>query len=374
MIIAIDASRAVHEKPTGTELYSARLIEYLAKIDNKNTYYLYTPTAPSGELAKLPKNFVWKVIPFKRLWTHIRLPLALLQDKPDLLFVPAHVLPFFNPIKKTVTTIHDIASEVFPGAYSGFQRWYFRVTTRRALKSVSAIITPSQSTKQDLIRIFQAPENKVTAVWLGFDRERFGKSVTVSAAVKKLQPYFVMLGRLEKRKNTAKAIEAFVDLRQEAIVQDDVEIRPKLVLIGKPGFGFEEIEAALAKVPAAVTHDIIQPGYLSDQEVVEYMAGAAAFLYPSLYEGFGIPILEAMSAGTPVITSDVSANPEVADDAAVYVDPQSTDEMVRVMKIFATDELSRTEIVKKGKERIKAFSWEKMAQETLAILEQVGKE
>lgn len=374
MLIAIDASRAVHDKPTGTELYSARLIEYLAKIDTSNTYYLYTPTPPAGELAKLPKNFVWKVIPFKKLWTHIRLPIALLQDKPDVLFVPAHVLPFFSPVKKTVTTIHDIASEVFPEAYTTFQRWYFRVTTKRALASVSAIITPSQSTKNDLVRIFQAPGSKTHVIWLGFDQDRFGKPVKLSSTIKELQPYFLMLGRLEKRKNTVKAIQAFVQLRQETLQEDDAEIRPKLVLIGKPGFGYEEVEMAIAQVPQNLQKDIIRPGYLSDDEVAEYMAGATAFLYPSLYEGFGIPVLEAMSAGIPVITSDTSANPEVADDAAVYVDPQSADELAQVMKIFATDELSRTEIAKKGKERIKAFSWEKMARETLAILEQVGKE
>lgn len=369
MIIAIDASRAVREQPTGTELYSARLIEYLAKIDTNNTYYLYTPTQPTGQLAKLPKNFIWKVIPFPRLWTHLRLPLALWRDKPDILFVPAHVLPLFNPVKKTVITLHDIASEVFPEMYSWFQRWYFRFTTRSIAQTVSAIITPSQATKDDLTRIFQVAAEKITVIWLGFDQERFTQKHELTPAIKKLQPYFVMVGRLEKRKNTVGVVKAFAQLRAQ-----HPELSPKLVLIGKPGFGYEEVERAIATLPADVQADVIRPGYVTDEEVAAYTAHSAAYLYPSLYEGFGIPILEAMAAGTPVITSDVSANPEVADDAAVFVQPNDTDELVRLMAIFADDELSRTEIVKKGKQRIKEFSWQKMAEQTLAVLEEVGED
>lgn len=367
MIIAIDASRAVRPQPTGTELYSARLIEYLAKIDHHNTYYLYTPVEPTGRLARLPKNFIWKVIPLARLWTHLRLSLALLIDKPDVLFVPAHVLPFFNPVKKTVITIHDIASEVFPEMYSWFQRWYFRLTTRLIARHVSAVITPSHSTKQDLIRIFQIASPKITVIWLGYDADRFTKRPVIAAEIRKLQPYFVMIGRLERRKNTLGAITAFAAMRQQ-----HQDIKAKLVLIGKPGYGYEDIAQAIEQLPVPIKTDIVQLGYIGDDEVVEYLSGATAFLYPSLYEGFGVPILEAMATGTPVITSDVSSNPEVADDAAVFVQPTDTAELARLMALFADDELSRNEIIKKGKERINEFSWEKMARQTLEVIEKVG--
>lgn len=366
MLIGIDASRAVRAQPTGTELYSARLIEYLAKIDSENTYYLYSPTEPPQGFLTLPGNFHWRIIPFARAWTHIRLPLALWADKLEVLIIPAHTLPLWCPTRKIIVTLHDTAYELFPEAYSRFERWYQRFAARQAIRRATVIITPSRATKQDLVKLFQAPAEKIVPIHLGVDKERFTETVALPPAVKKLRPYFLMLGRLELRKNTARVIGAYGRLRQE-----NPDLTTKLVLIGKPGYGYGAVEQTKANLPAATVADIKEPGYVRD--VIAYMQGASAFIYPSLYEGFGLPALEAMAAGTPVITSDSSSLPEVVDDAAILVNPESIDELVEAMKLLATDQLTQREISRKGKERVKQFSWGKMARETLEVVQSIGK-
>ncbi len=365
MIIAIDASRAVKEQPTGTELYSARLIQYLAKIDTENTYYLYTPVEPSKEWRKLPENFQWKVIPLARFWTQLRLSWALFIDNPDLLFVPAHVLPLYLP-KKTITTVHDIAFEVFPEAYSHFDRWYLRYSVNRAKNKALKIITPSDSTKRDLTRIYKIAKSKIEVIPLGYDRERGERPDEIGVAVKALAPFFLSLGRIELRKNTGRLIEAFVQFKK-----NNPELGHRLVLIGKSGYGSEQIDAIVDHLPESIQKLIIRPGYLTDNQVKGYMAVATAFIFPTLYEGFGIPLLEAMAMGLPIIASDNSSIPEVVDDAAILVDPESVKDISKAMTLLATTELTRKELAKKAKERAKQFSWEKMTEQTHQLILEV---
>lgn len=362
MVIAIDASRAIRPQPTGTEAYCTRIIEYLAKIDRVNTYLLYSPTPPPESFPKLPDNFHWKIIPFSRLWTLIRLSFALWQDKPDILFVPAHVLPLYTP-PKTVITIHDLAYEIFPEAYSGFARWYHQFSSRRDTKLATKIITPSQATRDDLIKLYKVSPNKIVAIPLAVD-EQSAKRVDVPSTIKKLGPFFLMAGRLEARKNTAHTITAFARFKEKY-----PDLPHKLVLVGKPGFGYEAVRQAIDCLPTYIKEDLIETGYASNDDLAAYRQAATAFLYPSLYEGFGLALLEAMSAGTPVITSDSSSIPEVVDDAAIMVNPQSLDELVAAMHTLATSDLSRKQIANRGRERVKDFSWEKTARATLKVLE-----
>lgn len=362
MLIAIDASRAVRLQPTGTELYSRRLIEELAKLDTQNTYYLYTPIEPPRSFPELPANFHWKVIPFPRLWSHIRLSFALLQDRPDVLFVPAHVIPLYAP-KNTVVTLHDFAYEIFPESYSPFARWYLRYSSRRATRKAKAILVPSQSTKQDLVKFYQASANKIYVTYLGIDVEDWQPITSIPKEIKALQPFFLMIGRLETKKNTARVIKAFGRLRQK---QPDTSI--KLILIGKPGQGYEAVKAAKARLSKAVAKDIIQPGYVKDKDLRNCLAAATALLYPSLYEGFGLPLLQAMAMGTPVVASDISSIPEVVGDAAILIQPESVDEIVKAMTVLLDNDLTGKQLASRGKEQVKQFSWTKTAETTLKVL------
>lgn len=362
MVIAIDASRAIRPQPTGTERYSARIIEYLAKIDQVNTYLLYTPTPPPDSFPKLPDNFHWKIIPFPRLWTHLRLSFALWRDKPDVLFVPAHVLPLYTP-PKTIITIHDLAYEIFPEAYDGFSRWYNRISDSRAAKVATKIITPSQATRQDLIKFFQAEPNKIVAIPLAVD-EPTAERVPVPTEIKKLGPFFLMVGRLETRKNTAHAITAFALLKEKY-----PELPHKLILVGKPGYGYETVRQTIESLPAKLQSEVVEVGYTSSDDLKAYRQAATAFVYPSIYEGFGLPLLEAMAAGLPIIAGDSSSVPEVVDDAAILVNPVSIDELVAAMHTMATSDLSRKQIANRGRVRVKEFTWEKTARATLKVLE-----
>lgn len=364
MRIGIDASRAVRERPTGTELYSARLIQHLAKIDTKNTYYLYTPTAPPSFLRDLPANFHWKIIPFPRLWSHVRLSLALWLDKPDVVFIPAHVIPLYVP-GSVIVTIHDLAFDTFPEAYDFLERWYQRFAVKRAVRKAVSIITPSQATKRDIIRLYGAKPNAIRAIPHGVD-DTSKESADIPSIVKKLRPFFLVIGRLEKRKNVTRIIEAFGRLKKA-----DPSLGTKLVLIGKPGYGYHDITTAKQALPVKIAADIIELGYV--EAIEPYMKAADTFLYPSLYEGFGLPLLEAMMAGTPIITSNISSMPEVVDDAAILVNPESIDELCEAMKILSTSDLSGKQISRRGRERVKEFTWKKTATETLKVLERVGR-
>ncbi len=362
MIIAIDASRAVKPHPTGTELYSLRLIEELAKLESPHTFWLYTPTPPPARLAKLPAHFVWKVIPFRRLWTQIRLALALWQDKPDLLFVPAHVPPFLASLP-TVVTIHDLAYRLFPEAYSLFNRWYSVVADRLILNRARAVIVPSQSTRHDLLKLYRSQAAKIQVIPLGYDQPKASSAKELPADIKALQPYFLMIGRLETRKNTALAIEAFGQFKAH-----NPQLPHWLVLVGKPGHGYEAIQEAIARLTPDQQQSIVQVGYVDDATRNHYLVGAQVFLYPSLYEGFGLPLLEAMATGVPIITSDAASMPEVVDDAAILVNPHTPNELVKAMELLAINQLSRQQIIQRGKDRVRQFNWSKTAELTHQLL------
>jgi glycosyltransferase involved in cell wall biosynthesis len=275
-------------------------------------------------------------------------------------------MPFYCPFK-TVVTLHDIAFEIFPESYSSLNRWYQRFAVKHALRYAQIIITPSQSTRKDLIRIYRANQARINTIYHGFTG--LDNPAAVSEAVDSLRPYFLYVGRLESRKNSYRLVEAF---RALSTKRPDLGVR--LVLIGKAGYGFNSLQKLITRLPKAVRSEIIMTGYLSDREVATYLKNALSFVFPSLYEGFGIPLLEAMDAGVPVITSDVSSIPEVVDDAAILIDPQKTQDLAQAMELLATNELTRRELIKKGRIQAKKFSWEKAASETLAVLERVGEQ
>jgi glycosyltransferase involved in cell wall biosynthesis len=339
----------------------------LAKIDAENIYYLYSPAMPAlPSIQKLPENFHWKIIPFPKFWTQLRLPIALLQDRPDLFFEPSHILPFFCPAK-SVVTLHDLAYEIFPEMYSAGDRLLQRYGAISAVKRAAALLTPSTSTKNDVVKYYGADADKIVVTPLGFD-SRFSEPKTLTAAVKKYQPYFLMVGRLEKRKNTAFAIKAFATFKEK-----NPESKDKLLLIGKPGYGYDEVALTLELLPPALKPDVIPLGYIDNEETAAYMTGATAFLYPSLYEGFGIPLLEAMSAGTPIIAANNSSQPEVVAEAAILIDATAEESMVEAMEFVTTNDLTRSQLSKKGKERVKEFDWHKTAKQTLEVFNRVGK-
>ncbi|MFA7314556.1 MAG: glycosyltransferase family 1 protein [Candidatus Magasanikbacteria bacterium] len=370
MKIGIDVSRANNLQKTGVEWYTFYLVQELKKIIPENVeVVLYSAEILQGELANLPKNWTTKVLiwPPKRLWTQLRLSWEMLFYRPDILFIPAHVFPIIHP-QKTVMTIHDIAALDFGDSYNAFEKWYSLFSSRQALKKLWKIITPSIFTKQELKRLlFQNfPEEKIKVVYHGFN-QNYKNIFSTEEKNKVLTKYkigtnfLLSISRLEHKKNTLGIIKAFEILKNN-IDNHDLQ----LVLVGKQGFGCEEIFQAIEK--SVFKNDIILPGWVREEDLTIILSSARVFVFPSFYEGFGLPILQAMSAGIPIVTSRCSSLPEIGREVCLYVDPNNALKIAENINIFLTDEKLRQEKIKLGLLRVKDFSWEKCARETWDLL------
>lgn len=369
MIIGIDASRANRVLKSGTEWYSYYLILELAKIDKNNRYFLYTPNKLEGKLAKLSENFKEKILrwPLKRLWTMLRLSFEMLLSPPDLLFVPAHIIPIVSP-KNTVTTIHDVGFLRYPQLYSKRELKYHKFGLKQAIKKAKKIITISEFSKKELVELCHIPSEKIEVIYLGFspkykqirDRQKT-EAILEKYHISKSIPYILYTGRLEYKKNTPRFILAFSKFKKET------GLPHKLVLVGNQGVGIEEVLENIKKYN--LEKEIIMPGWVSEEDLFYILSGASLFVFPSLYEGFGIPILEAMSCGVPVCASARASIPEVAGDAALFFNPENEEEMAKsIEKILKNPNLQK-ELKEKGKKRASVFSWGKCARKTLRMLE-----
>jgi glycosyltransferase involved in cell wall biosynthesis len=377
MLIGIDASRATLARRTGTETYSLNLIRALIRRGGPQLR-LYTNGATAGDVAqaaslryKLPPYVTIVNIPFPRLWTHIRLSAEMLVQPPDVLFVPAHVLPLIHP-RRSVVTVHDLGYLHYPQAHRPADRRYLDWSTRWNARQATAVLADSQATKDDLLRAYGVPAEKVHVVYLGRD-ETLGpvRDEHLLAHVREHYGiggrYLLVVGTLQPRKNLARTIEAFAHVAGMPALAG-----VQLVLAGKRGWLYDDLFAQVAR--HGLAGRVHFPGYIEDAHLPALLNGALAFVFPSLYEGFGIPVLEAGACGVPVITSNTSSLPEVAGDAALLVDPHDVDAIADAMYRLVTDAALRAELTRRGQENIKRFSWEKCARETLAVLEEVGRQ
>jgi len=362
MIIGIDASRANKPQKTGTEWYSYHLIEELKRIARDGDKFLLYANSPLiGGLQILPENFIEKDLqwPPKYLWTQIRLWWELWRNPPDILLVPAHTIPFLPMPKKikVAVTVHDVGFKRFAQLYKPVQVWYHDLTMRRIKQRADLIITISNFSKKEIIDLYHIDPSKIQVSYLGYDRVAYNeqaKNVAVDV-LKKYQitdPYVLYVGRLEKKKNIGNIVAAFALAKEKW-----PEL--KLVLAGNSGHQFEEIKKIIAE--NRLESEVIITGYIDQKDLPPLIAGAQAFLFATLYEGFGLPILEAMACGTPVITSRIAPHDEVAGEAALLADPYSPPEMAEcIIKLKENPEF-KNELITKGLERVKKFSWQQTA-------------
>ncbi|MBU1291913.1 glycosyltransferase family 4 protein [Patescibacteria group bacterium] len=342
MNIGINAMAAFKEPRTGVEEYSYQLIKHLAMLEGskKHRFVLYSD-----------KNLKWPL----PMWTQIRLSAEMVFNRPDVLFIPVHVLPLVHP-KNSVVTIHGLEYEYYPEMYLQKHRRYLRWSTKYALKNAHKIIAVSENTKKDLVELYGGDPDKIYVIHHGVDIKRF--NIGRDSTSESTKPYILYLGRLETKKNVQGLVRAFELLKKRH------QVPHQLILVGAQGYGYDKIKLEIRNSK----FEISELGYVSEEKKWQLLKNADMFIFPSFYEGFGIPILEAQSVGCPVITSNVSSMPEVAGQGAVLVESRNAEEICQRMYQIIEDQDFKKRLISQGYENVKKFSWQKCAQETLSVL------
>lgn len=359
MLIGIDTSRVTKPQLTGTEYYSIHLIKAFNNIETNDQFLLYAQKDPRPRLGKLNSNFKTKIMPFPRLWSQVRLSFEMMFHKPDALFVPSHLVPLIHP-ENTVVAIHDLGFKHFPELYSPNELAYHNWGMDYSVKHAKMIIADSEATKKDLLSTYTISPEKIEVNWLGCDLDFFKPS---ESGQKK--PYIFYIGRIEEKKNIINMIKAFAFLKQEQ------GLKHQFILAGKPGYNYDNIKKEIDSLPENIRKDIIELGYISQDEYLKYLQEAEIFLFTTNFEGFGLPIIEAMACGTPVVTSNVTSMPEIAGNAALLVDPKKPNDIGMALSKLIHNSGLRQSLILKGRVRSKIFTWQKTANKTLDIIEKV---
>ena len=372
MRIGIDASRLAVGQRTGTENYAFQVTRGLIRLAAEQPLTLYFNGAPSeAVLAGLDPSpgIDIKVIPFRRLWTHLRLSRELAQHPPDRLFVPAHVLPIWHP-KASVVTVHDLGYLYFPQAHTRASRTYLDLSTRFSASQARQVIAVSQATKNDLVRHYNIDPAKITVIYHGYDAQHYrpvpaGPDRQAVRARYGLSTgrFLLYVGTLQPRKNLNRLMEAF-----EKLLVDEQFGDVQLVLGGRAGWLSQPIVEAAQVLEKKYPGRVMLPGYLKDEDLPLLLNEASAFVFPSLYEGFGMPVLEALGSGCPVVCSNSSSLPEVAGEAALYHHPLDTTALTEALRRILTQPQLAEELRQKGFQQAARFSWEKCAEQTWAVL------
>lgn len=380
MLLGIDASRAVTTQRTGTEAYAYYLIRALIEQARARDVQLrlYFNQPPPSHLFPNVSHVEFVVMPFARLWTHIRLAWELQHHPPDVFFTPAHVIPLTYR-GRSLATIHDLGYHYFPQAHPWQQRLYLHWSTRHNTHRAHHILADSHATKTDLAHFYNVPLEKITVVYPALPMESKQSPIsslqspvstlTVSQSLSHNSsftihhspfptPYLLYIGTLQPRKNLSRLVQAYTQSN----------VPHHLVLAGRIGWLADDILATIAQQPPEVRERIHLPGYVSEVEKEQLLVAASGLLYPSLYEGFGFPVLEAQQAGIPVLCSNSSSLPEVAGDAALLVDPHDVTGIAAAIHRLTTDESLRQTLIHKGHDNVRRFTWQNAAAQLLTII------
>lgn len=371
MVLGIDATQANREIRSGTEWYAFYLIQEFKKLLAGRadlTVRLYTRGPLREDLAAgLPENFEVHTLrwPLPYFWAQGRLSLEMLLHPPDILLCPAHSIPLIHP-PKTFTTLHDIGFEDSPQLYDKLSLWYHKFSARLAVRKAFHIFTISHFSKERIVETYHCPEAKLSVIHLGIDHEgwirkiRNCEKIGIGKILEKygLRPksYLLYIGRLEPKKNILNIIRGFAQARTDK----------QLVLAGRK-IRTADVDEYLRQNPDLAGR-VQFLGYFDEQDKSALYQGAAIFLFPTLYEGFGLPILEAQASGTPVITSRTASNPEVAGGGALLVDPKSPPQISRAIETILGNAELRDKIIREGFRNTARFRWEETANKTLAII------
>lgn len=364
MRIAIDASRATVRQRTGTENYALHLICHLLQLNAKHQFDLYFRDPPPDDLMPAYPNVMQHVIPLPRMWTHLRFAAQLWRTRPDVTWVPAHTLPRFFP-GRAVVTVHDLGYKYFPEAHPDRERRYLEWSTRYSARRATRIMADSQATRDDLVKFYGIEPQKIHVVYPGVDealqpirdqeklaavRRRYGLS----------KRYLLFIGTLQPRKNIARLVQAFAHWQKNSSHKDIL-----LALGGKAGWLYDSTWIADVE-------NVKVLGYVQDEDRAALYSGALGLVLPSLFEGFGFPVVEAMRCEIPVLCANTSSLPELAGDAAILVDPLNIEHITEGIHHLVENNGLRAELIERGKRQAQKFTWENAARAALEVLEEAA--
>jgi glycosyltransferase involved in cell wall biosynthesis len=361
MLVGIDASRAFSANPTGTETYSFEITSALLKARSPYRFRLYTRKTPPPGSCPPQINYDIHSLSFPRLWTHVRLSAEMISYPPDVLFVPSHVLPLVHP-QTSLVTVHDLGYLHFPQAHRGLDRWYLDLSTRWNARNAMRVFVDSNATSLDLVHFYGIDPSKIHVVYPAVGGDLFHTGVSAKEIAKVVNryhiqdDYLISVGTVHPRKNYERLIQAFQTLPEKY----------QLVIVGKEGWRYREIRSTLDRLNLASRVKFLD--YVGAADLPALYSGARLSVFPSLYEGFGFPILEAQSCGTPVVCSNTSSLPEVAGDAAAFFDPLDVDSISGAINNVVRDELLRANLIAKGRANVTRFSWGNAADEILKTI------
>lgn len=357
----------------GVGHYTYFLVKHLLRNDRKNTYVLFfdnrLPDTKEFEQANVEiRHFAFsqykKFLPFS--YSHMLITAMLLKEKLDVFHAPANIVPLTYP-KTSVVTIHDLAIYKNP-AWFPMQVFSTRLLVPQSLRKAQHIIAVSESTKQDLEEIFGVRPEKMSVIYeapLTDVLHVKDRNVDVLEKFQLTLPYIFFVGTIDPRKNLEMLLEAF------AIVRKHSELKSvQLVLAGGKGYRHDRVLDRIAQLHLGPAIKYL--GYVTHNEKLALLKNAAVFAFPSLYEGFGLPVLDAMKLGVPVVTSNVSSLPEVAGDAAIQVHPDDQKALADALTVVLTDPQKAAEMVRKGFAQAQKFSWDQAALQTLDVYRKVA--
>jgi len=368
--IGLDVSSMPRER-VGAGYYMHNLVAALAGVDVANQYHLLArrsllPDLPAGGGNLRVDGLAPESRALRLLWEQTALPVLLARHRIDLLHSMHYTIPVAVRTKRVVT-FHDMTFFLYPGVHTAQKRLFFGAMMRLSARLADAVIAVSESTRQDILRILGVDPAKVFAVPSGVS-PAFRPAAEPSLVERVRGSYHLpdrivlYVGVLEPRKNLPALVRAFKGLVDRGLPH-------ALVLVGRKGWMYGDLFRTVEEL--GLSGRVIFTGYVPEGDLPLLYNAADLFVYPSIYEGFGLPVLEAMASGVPVVTSNVSSMPEVAGDAAVVVDPRDVEGLEGAMHRILTDGALREDLAHRGVERAGLFSWERTARGTLAVYERV---
>ena len=376
MRIGIDARLLTYRRGIGNVVF--HLLHGLSELSDDCSYVIYVDDPSAKELVPDDARFSVRTLrpKFYPAWEQISLPLRVARDKLDILHCPGNTAPVYLPDQvKLVLTIHDVMY-LFPASilhkspsfYQRVGREYLRRIVPFVARRAASIITISESSREDILKYLHVPEERINVVSLAANGAcqviaDASLLITVRKKYSLDSPFMLALGAIDPRKNSATIMKAYARFKQQNSGPS------KLAIIGLPVNGMMAFKRLAEEL--GISDEVVLTGFVTDDDLVALYNAAELLIYPSLYEGFGLPVLEAMKCGTPVITSPSGSIPEISGDAAVMVNPLDVDEIAAAMKRVTTDKVLHRHLVAKGKTQAEKFSWQRTAEKTSEIYRNV---